>query len=334
MISVLYRVNVSPEIWKVKTNSFPTLLSGCSLVFSTLLLLAEQEVVGAAGLLGSTTPNVAFPRSPILGWGLATATGLEVLSLVDGARWVNKLVFAEACRVDEAVLARRVDEAALACRVDEAALACRVDEAALACRVDEAALAGRVDEAALAGRVDALMLLPLSRRRWTAGGSCFMGLSWTQKVSRLMGLSVLAVWPSMPSLASTSCTNSSLSVVVSVFMLVVLSSSLCGRLSSLPCSWSASLWASWHTASSWSPDSGLQLPNVPIRLPSSRVATLTETHFSVWLTGPTNTSSSSSSPLELQSRETPLTSQLREGHKELKEDEQDFLFCCFLKSCF
>lgn len=35
--------------------------------------------------------------------------------------------------------------------------------------------------------------LPLdSRRRWTAGGSCFMGLSCTQKVWRLMGLRALA----------------------------------------------------------------------------------------------------------------------------------------------
>lgn len=41
-------------------------LGGCSLVFSTWLLLDEQEVVGAAGLLGSTTPSAALPRSPIL----------------------------------------------------------------------------------------------------------------------------------------------------------------------------------------------------------------------------------------------------------------------------
>lgn len=71
-------------------------------------------------------------------------------------------------------------------RVDKAELAERVDEAVLARRVDEVMLAGRVDEAVLA-------LLPLSSWRWTAGGSCFMGLSCTQKVCRLMGLSTLAV---------------------------------------------------------------------------------------------------------------------------------------------
>lgn len=56
---------------------------------------------------------------------------------------------------------------------------------------------GRVDEAALtvAYRLDkaVLEILPLSMRCWTAGGSCFMGLSCTQKVCRLMGLSALAV---------------------------------------------------------------------------------------------------------------------------------------------
>lgn len=46
-----------------------TLLGGWSLAFSGWLLVVEDEVVGAAGRLGSTTPtpSPAFPRSDVLG---------------------------------------------------------------------------------------------------------------------------------------------------------------------------------------------------------------------------------------------------------------------------
>lgn len=99
-----------------KRNPSPTLLGGGNLLFSTWILLAEQEAVGATGLLGSTavTPNMDLPRSEVRDWALARAAGLEVLSLLVAAGWA-----------DEATLE----------------------------------------------------LLPLSRWRWMAGGSCFIGLS-------------------------------------------------------------------------------------------------------------------------------------------------------------
>lgn len=169
---------------------------------------------------------------------------------------------------------------------------------------------GRVDEAGvIVGRIDEVMLdpLPLCSWRWMTGGSCFSGLSCTQKVCRLFGLTPLVVWARRPSLVSASSTNSSCSVMVSMVILVV---SLFSSCDTVLCSWLASLWASWHTASSCSPVSGLQ-----VMLWFSRGdATLTEMHFSLWLTGPTNTSSSSSSPLELQSTRTLV-------HKSQQEEQ-------------
>lgn len=149
--------------FQLPTAFSPTLLGGCSLVFSTLLLLAEQEVVGPASLLGSTTPSAAFPRNPVLGGALTLTTGLDVLSLVLAAG-----------RVDEAVL------------VAETRLGRMDGVVAEEGRFDEDVFAGLVDEAVLT-------LLPLSRRRCTAGGSSFMGLSCTKNVCRLMGLSMLVV---------------------------------------------------------------------------------------------------------------------------------------------
>lgn len=157
------RLGVDGVFKVLKKEALPTLLGGCSRVLSTLLLLAGKEVDGAAGLFGNTTatPSVTFPRSAVLGGALILATGLEVLSLV----------LAAVERAAEAVVAvERVDEAA--------AVARRVDEAVVAVE--------RVDAAVLE-------LLPLSSWRWMVGGSCFMGLSRTQKVSRLMGLSVPTV---------------------------------------------------------------------------------------------------------------------------------------------
>lgn len=172
-----------------------TLLGGCSLFFSTLGLLVDAEAAGAAGLLGSTTPSGAFPRSPVLGWDLALATGLEVLNLATEAGCSIDFGFVEARRADEELV---------------------------------------------------LMLL-LNRRCWIAGGSCFSGLSCTQKVSRLMGLSTLLDCSNTFSLAPESWTNSSGCVITAE---VVSSCSLCERLRSPPCSWLASRWASWQTASS------------------------------------------------------------------------------------
>lgn len=129
----------------------PTLKGACSRVFSTLLLLAGAETLGAAGLLGSTTPTPTevLPRSPGLGGALGPGPGVEVPGLVVAA--------AAAERVTEFVLA------------------------------SERLVGG----ARLDGGVPAVLPLD-SRRRWTAGGSCFMGLSCTQKVWRLMGLRALA----------------------------------------------------------------------------------------------------------------------------------------------
>lgn len=125
-----------------KKQNFPTLAGACSLVFSTLFLLTGAETLGAAGLLGSTTPTPSevLPRSPDLVGALGLEAGVEVPCL--------EMVTAAAVeRASEFVLARE-----------------RL--------VGGARLDGGVPTA-----------LPLdSRRRCTAGGSCFMGLSCTQKV--------------------------------------------------------------------------------------------------------------------------------------------------------
>lgn len=151
----------------------------------------------------------------------------------------------------------------------------------------------RVDE-------ELVLMLLCSRRCWIAGGSCFRGLSCTQKVCRLMGLNTLLDCSNTFSLVSESWINSSGCVITAEVVSLSLSSSLCEWVSSPPCSWLASLWASWHIASSWSPLSGLQLEcSCP---PLSCVFTLADAHLSLRLAGSKNTSSSSSSPFELQGR--------------------------------
>lgn len=153
-----------------------TRLEGCSLLFSTFCLEVDVEAAGAAGLLGSTTPSGALPRSPVLGRDRALATGLEVLNLVKEAAWTFDFGFADPHWVDE----------------------------------------------------EFLLMLLLNRRCWRAGGSCFRGLSRTQKVSRLMGLSTRADLSNTFSLASESWTNSSGCVITAEVVSFSLSSSLCG----------------------------------------------------------------------------------------------------------
>lgn len=192
-----------------------TLLGGCSLALSVLALLAEQDPGGATSLLGSTVapPSEALTRSVDLVKTLPPSLGL-VLQPEEPERWPDEAVDLDR-RVDEAE--RRADVAAeVERRVDEVER--RVDEAER--RADVAAdLERRADEAERRVNevVEAAVVLvrtgpaplPLRIWCWMAGGSCFMGLSCTQKVSRFTGLSTRAVRSRIPSLASLSWTNSS-----------------------------------------------------------------------------------------------------------------------------
>lgn len=134
-------------------QNLPTLTGACSRVFSTLLLLAGAETLGPAGLLGNTTPT---PNEVLpRSPDLGGALGPWAGVELPGLVVVAVVVAAERAR--EFVLATE----------------------------------RLVGGARLDGGVPAA--LPLDRRRrWMAGGSCFIGLSCTQKVWRLMGLRALA----------------------------------------------------------------------------------------------------------------------------------------------
>lgn len=132
-----------------------------------------------------------------------------------------------------------------------------------------------------------------------AGGSCFMGLSWTQKVSRLIGLSVGSALPNRQSFSLESSTNISFTNCLPSAVLEALSStaSLTELLVSI--CW-ASRWASFEISMKLFSASGLQLGSSPSECPllvsfCVCVSIPTEMHFSLCLTGPRKTSSSSSS---------------------------------------
>ena len=151
--------------------------------------------------------------------------------------------------------------------------------------------------------------LALSRRFWKAAGSCFMGLSCTQKVSLLTGLRTpLVGLLNIPSLDPVSCTKSSdlFLSLSSVGEPLVPPLFGCGW---LPSSSQASCWASLQISSNFSPVRGLQLCSSPtdrsplLTLSLHLVSSPTVIPLSLWLMGPTKTSSSSSSPLKLQTHE-------------------------------
>lgn len=145
--------------------------------------------------------------------------------------------------------------------------------------------------------------LDFCSRFWKVGGSWFMGLSWTQKVSLLIGLSESAGL-NMPSLADVSTSNFSTS-----------SGTLEAAVRSFPTGservlsrWLTKTWASLQISSKFSSSSGLQLGSSPkdgplLKLSFVWVSTPWETHLSLCVTEPKKTSSSTSSPSELKQQQ-------------------------------